>query len=41
MGESKMEMIILQEGLTYEQALDALKNEGAIITRPVWKGYVG
>lgn len=34
-----MEMIILREGLTYEQALDALKNQGAIITRPVWKGY--
>lgn len=35
----KVELIILKKGLTYEQALDALLEEGAIITRPEWKGY--
>ena len=36
---STVELIILKKGLTYEQALDALESEGAIITRPEWKGY--
>lgn len=39
MKNKKVELIILKKGLTYEQALNALVEEGAIITRPVWKGY--
>ena len=34
-----MEMTILQEGLTYEQAREELLENGVIITRPEWKGY--
>lgn len=30
---------VLQEGLTYEQALYELEENGVIITRPEWKGY--
>ena len=39
MKNKKVELIILKKGLTYEQALNALREEGAIITRPKWKGY--
>lgn len=35
----KVEMKILQEGLTYEQARCELEENGAIITRPQWLGY--
>ena len=35
----ELEMIVLQEGLTYEQALYELRENGAIISRPEWKGY--
>ena len=34
-----IEMTILQEGLTYEQAREELLENGVIITRPEWKGY--
>lgn len=30
---------ILQEGLKYEQALYELEENGALISRPEWKGY--
>lgn len=35
----KVEMKVLQEGLTYEQARYELEENGAIITRPEWGGY--
>ena len=35
----ELEMIVLQEGLTYEQALYELRENGAMISRPEWKGY--
>lgn len=36
---NKVELIVLKKGLTYEQALNALLEDGAIITRPEWEGY--
>ena len=35
----KFKFKVLQEGLKYEQALYELEENGAMITRPEWKGY--
>lgn len=36
---NEVKKIILEEGLTYEQAQKRLEEKGEIITRPCWLGY--